>query len=123
KNPDNSYANQIIINALADKFYKIRIKAIDALNLQKANVKKQALPLLKNLIENDEKTLVRAAAIDALSTTRDKENISIFSNALDSKSYAVQASALMALDALDSQLALNKARELEKDSRGNLATA
>ncbi len=123
KSPTNAYASQIITSALEDKFHKIRIKAIDALAAQKASNKKQMLPTLKNIIRNDEKTLVKAAAIDALAATTDKAHLPVYIDALNSKSYAVQASALVAIRQHDAQLALTKAQQLEADARGALAVA
>src|SRR5690606_14573448 len=77
--------------------------------------------ILKNIIKNDEKTLVKAAAIDALASLEDKTHLPLFLDALQSRSYAVQASALSAIHQHAAKLALSKAQELQSDARGALA--
>lgn len=123
KDINNTDAQKIILSSLSDKFYKIRIKSIDAVMFQTTYVKAQSLPILRNIIKTDEKTAVQAAAIEALANAREEEDISIYKEALNSPSYAVQAAALLAVAQHDSVFALTKARELEKDSRGALAAA
>jgi aminopeptidase N len=123
KNSNDAIAQSIIQNALKDKYYKIRIKAIDALKLDQASVKTKALPVLKNLAKADEKTLVQAAAITALASLKDNTNEMLFKEALKSKSYAVQGAALQALAATNKKEALQLAKSLEQDSRGPLSVA
>jgi aminopeptidase N len=123
KNSSEAIAQTIIQNALKDKYYKIRIKAIDALKLDQASVKNKSLPILKNLAKADEKTLVQAAAITALSSLKDNTNELLFKEALKSKSYAVQGAALQALAITNKKDALQLAKSLEQDSRGPLSVA
>ncbi len=120
---DDAIAQSIIQNALKDKYYKIRIKAIDALKLDQASVKTKALPVLKNLAKADEKTLVQAAAITALASLKENTNEMLFKEALKSKSYAVQGAALQALATTNKKEALQLAKSLEQDSRGPLSVA
>ncbi len=121
KAPSDELAQEIIIAATADQFYKLRIDAIEALDLSKKEIKSKALHILKNLISNDEKTLVRAAAISSLANLKDKSIDAINKEALKSKSYAVQAAALGAIAKYDKMTALSIAQQLEEDSRGPLA--
>ncbi|MRX48012.1 M1 family aminopeptidase [Pedobacter puniceum] len=123
KNSSEAIAQTIIQNALKDKYYKIRIKAIDALKLDQASVKNKSLPILKNLAKADEKPLVQAAAITALSSLKDNTNELLFKEALKSKSYAVQGAALQALATTNKKDALQLAKSLEQDSRGPLSVA
>ncbi len=115
-------SNQIIQNALQDTAYKIRIRAIEALNLQKASHRSFGIPILKKMAESDPKNIVRAAAIDALAQTKDKSFNSLFISSLYANSYAIQSAALSALTLQNFNMALIKARELEKDAEGSLAS-
>lgn len=119
KKPTDDIAKQIINNALKDKFYKIRIKAIEAVDSGNKNVATS----LKYIINNDEKTLVKAAAITALAETKEKEYESLYKEALKSKSYAVQGAALSALTFINPKEALAVANNLEIDSKGPLSVA
>ncbi|WP_304064340.1 M1 family metallopeptidase [Pedobacter glucosidilyticus] len=123
KNSSDATAQAIIHSALNDKYYKIRIKAIDALKLNQSSVKAKALPVLKNLVKTDEKTLVQAAAITALASLKDSSHETLFKEALKSKSYAVQGAALAALAATNKKEAIILAKTLEQDSRGPLSVA
>ena len=115
-------SNQIIQNALQDASYKIRMRAIEALNLQKTSHRSFGIPILKKMAESDPKNIVRAAAIDALAQTKDKSFNSLFTAALQANSYAIQSAALSALTLQNFNTALIKARELEKDAEGSLAS-
>ncbi|ADY54119.1 Peptidase M1 membrane alanine aminopeptidase [Pseudopedobacter saltans DSM 12145] len=116
-------STQIIQNALQDPSYRIRIKAIESLNLQKTSHRGFAINTLKKLAEEDPKNLVRTAAIDVLARTRDKNFTKLFVSALNENSYAIQSAALSALTALNFNLALENARKLEKDAEGSLTSA
>lgn len=121
-NLTDKYANQIIQNGLQDSSYRIRIKAIEALNLQKAAHRSFGIPILKKIAENDPKNIVRAAAIETLAKTRDKSFIHLYISSLKANSYAVQSAALTALTTQNFSLALQKARELQQDAAGSLAS-
>lgn len=119
--PSEELAQEIIISATSDKFYKLRIEAIEALDLSKKAIKVKALPILKDIIVNDEKTLAKAAAINAMANLKDSSNDAIYKEALESRSYAVQAAALGAIAKYDKVTALALAQKLEEDSRGPLS--
>jgi aminopeptidase N len=117
-------ANQkIIIAALKDKYYGLRIKAIKALNLTNDDVRTAAQPILVSLAQTDDNTLAKAAAIATLGKLKASGNITLFKQALGSESYAVQGAALTALSLLDPAQALQSAKALEKDNKGALTTA
>ena len=113
----------VIIAALKDKYYGLRIKAIRALNMKNDDIQKAALPVLTSLAQSDENTLVRAAAINVLAKLKSRDNLTMFKQGLKSESYAVQGAALNGIDLLDPAQALDVAKGFEKDNRGALTTA
>jgi aminopeptidase N len=116
-------AQKVMIAALKDKYYGLRIKAIKALNMSNDDVHNAALPVLASLAQTDENTLVRAAAITALGKLKASGNMDIFKQALSSQSYAIQGAALTAINLLDPAQALTLAKGFEKDNKGALTQA
>ncbi|EHQ25457.1 M1 family metallopeptidase [Mucilaginibacter paludis] len=119
----NPAAQKILLAALKDKYAGLRIKAISAINLSNPTVRNAALPILTDLIKNDEKTLVKAAAIDALVPLHNFDNLPLFKAAIGSQSYAIQAAALTGIGTLDPADALKIAKDFEKDNNDALAEA
>ena len=117
---DNKLNRTIVIAALKDKYYGLRIKAIKALNLNNNEVRAEALPVLTSLAQTDENTLVRAAALTMLAGLKDQTYLALFKQSLNSQSYSVQAAALNGLNDLNPDEAFQAAKGLEKDSRGAL---
>jgi aminopeptidase N len=116
-------AQKVMIAALKDKYYGLRIKAIKALNMSLDEIHNAALPVLTSLAQTDENTLVRAAALSALGKLKMAGNMDIFKQALKSQSYAVQGAALAAINQLDPKQALALAKSYEKDNEGALTQA
>lgn len=114
---------KIIIAALKDKYYGLRIKAIRALNMKNDDIHNAALPVLTSLAQSDENTLVRAAAMNLLAKLKLQDNMAMFKQGLKSESYAVQGAALNGIDQLDPAQALELAKGFEKDNSGALTTA
>jgi len=113
----------VVIAALKDKYYGLRIKAIKALNMSNDDVRNAALPILTSLAQTDDNTLVRAAALSVLGKLKASGNMDIFKQALNSQSYAVQGAALNAIGLLDGPQALTLAKGFEKDNKGALTQA
>lgn len=113
-------AQKIILAALKDKYYGLRIKAIRALNMKNDDIHNAALPILTSLAQTDENTLVRAAALTSLGKLKAQGNMDIFKQALKSESYAIQGAALNGINQLDPAQALPLAKEFEKDNKGAL---
>jgi len=116
-------AQKVMIAALKDKYYGLRIKAIKALNMTNDDIHNAALPVLTSLAQTDGNTLVRAAAIATLGKLKASGNMNIFKQALNNQSYAVQGAALTAISLLDPAQALTLAKSLEKDNKGALTQA
>ncbi|WP_345328869.1 M1 family metallopeptidase [Mucilaginibacter defluvii] len=116
-------AQKIIIAALKDKYYGLRIKAINAANMANDEVRNAAQPVLMDIARNDNNNNVKAAAITVLGKLKASGMIKIFRDGLQSQSYAVQGASLNALAQLEPAEALKAAKSLEKDSKGALSTA
>jgi aminopeptidase N len=116
-------AQKVLIAALKDKYYGLRIKTIKALNMTNDDVRNAAQPILASLVQTDDNTLVRAAAITTLGKLKAQGNMNLFKQALNSQSYAVQAAALTAINLLDPAQAVQLGKGLEKDNTGVLTTA
>lgn len=111
----NPSALKSIIAALDDPYFKLRVKAIEMLDLKNEEIKNKAIDKLKYLAQYDDKTLVKAAALRALSRLESSEFIDIFKKALISPSYAVQSAALDYLMIYDKQEAIQRARKLDDE--------
>jgi aminopeptidase N len=112
---DNPAARAIVMAALKDKFYGIRIAAINGLKLDNAAVAKAAAPELRKLAATDADNHVRAAALVALGKLKDKKDSKLATAALSSQSYGIQGAGLQALGDIDAPMALTRAKALETD--------
>lgn len=113
-------ARKVMLAALKDKYYGLRMLAIRNINLGSDEVKQAALPELTNIAQQDQNNTVKAAAIIALGKLKNLADLVLFKNALNSQSYAVQGAALNALAAQNPDDALRLAKGLEKDNKGAL---
>ncbi len=120
---DDAGAQKLMIAACNDKFFRLQIKAITALNMENEAMKKAATPVLTELAKNSKHSLVQAAAINALAQLKDAANLALFRQALKSQSYSVQGAALTGMSDIDPKSALDLAKSFEKDSKGSLSQA
>ncbi|TWI94589.1 aminopeptidase N [Mucilaginibacter frigoritolerans] len=116
-------AQKVMIAALKDPYYGLRIKAIRALNMTNDDIHNAALPVLASLAQTDDNTLVRAAAISVLGKLKASGNLDIFKQAVTSQSYAIQGAALTAINLLEPTQALTLAKGFESDNKGALTIA
>ena len=116
-------AQKVLIAALHDKYYRLQIKAINALDMSNDAIHNAALPVLASLAQTDVNTLVRAAAITVLGNLKASGNMDIFKQALNSQSYAIQGAALTAIGQLDPAEALKLAKGFESDNKDALTQA
>lgn len=91
--------------ALNDKYYGIRILAIEKIDISNAAAG-PALQTIEKLAKEDPKTLVQAAAIKKLEVTKNVKYLPLYIQAMESKSYSVKGSALEALYGLDKNSAM-----------------
>ncbi|WKS96000.1 M1 family metallopeptidase [Riemerella columbina] len=101
KHKDNVTAQKLLLAALKDPFFRIRIQALNALDLANAAEAKLYASEVERLAQNDDKTLVKAAAIIALSKTKNKKYLPIYEKSINSPSNAVKASTLAAIAQTD----------------------
>ena len=102
KNADkNPAALKTLVAALKDPFFRIKIQALDALDLTNADEAKLALSEVEKLAQNDSKTLVQAAAISALVKTKNPKYLPWFEKNMSAVSNAVKASSLAGIANLD----------------------
>ena len=122
KKQEDKNAFNAIENALNDSSYKIRILALQNIDLINKFSKKAAIEKIMEVANSDKKTLVQAAAIETLGKLTDPELKSIFEKALKSKSYSVLGKGVVAMYYIDKQLAINKSKEFPDEVRQILAT-
>ncbi|MBW3519708.1 M1 family metallopeptidase [Flavobacterium sp. NKUCC04_CG] len=82
-----------LVAALSDHNDGIRALAINNLNLTSPAIVEAVVPLLKNIVRNDLKTLVQAQAIIALNQAGEFDE-DLFDTAAKSKSFRVQSAAI-----------------------------
>jgi aminopeptidase N len=116
--PAEAAARGVLLAGLNDKFYGLRVLAIQSLNLENAALRKAAAPTLRKLATSDKETVVQAEALMALAKLKEKRDEKLFAQKLKSESYAVQAGALRALATLNPANALTQAKALEADNSG-----
>ena len=121
---DDHRALDLMKTALKDKYYGLRAYTLQKLYLQLDSVKKPVEPILADMAENDSKTIVRADAIAALGKYKKDSYKPLFLKAINDSSYSIAGSALVALGAIDTVTALNKARSFAgQHVKGELSDA
>jgi len=110
------------VGALEDVSYKLRILALQKIDLINKFSKKDAIRKIMEIANNDSKTLVQAEAINTLGKLTDPELKPIFEKGLQSKSYSVLGKALVSMYYIDKQAAIVKSKELPDEVRKILAT-
>jgi len=117
-------AQKILIAGLKDKYYGLRIKAIQAIGKSTAALYLAGLPILTDLAIHDPSNLARAEAITQLGKRKTPANFEMFKQAVQSSnSYAVQSAALEAIWLQDPSSSISLAKPYENDSKGKLTQA
>lgn len=111
-----------VSDAMNDDNYKIRILALENIDLINKWSKKNVIERIKLIANQDKKTLVQAAAIETLGKLIDPELKPIFDKALTSESYNVLGKALVGMYYLDKGLAIRKSKELPLEVKNIIAT-
>ena len=119
---DDKDAFEAMVAAFNDESYQIRMLALQQIDLINKFAKRDAIQKIKELANNDPKTLVQAEAISTLGKLTDPELKPIFLKALESKSYSVLGKALVSMYYIDRDLAIKKSKELPDEVRKILAT-
>lgn len=118
-NPKEPAARKILLKALKDPYYGLRIAALKAIDLTDPAV----INAITQNAETDTNTLARAEAIKIVGKLKNPQSLPVFEKAMTSPSYAVEAAGLLAINEIDQTRALQWAQKLEKNSRGALTAA
>ena len=121
KKQDDKEAFKAVVSAMDDSSYKIRVLALENVDLINKFSKKDAIRKIIQMAKQDNKTLVQAAAIETLGKLTDPELKQIFVEGLESKSFAVLGKSLVAMYYVDQNLAIKKSKELLDEVRKILA--
>ena len=122
KKQEEKKAFNAVAAAMNDQSYKIRILALQKIDLINKFSKKNTIDKIKEIANFDKKTMVQAVAIETLGKLTDPELKPIFIKALESQSYSVIGKALIAMYYVDKQLAIDRSRKLPDEIRKILAT-
>ena len=114
ENQSDEIAFKTLNKALNDKYYGLRILAIDKIDISMANSAK-TIKTIEDLAINDKKTLVQAKAISKLELLEDAKYLPIFKKGLQSNSNAVKEISLKALIKMDKEAAFEFARTFDND--------
>ncbi|HEX4851064.1 MAG TPA: M1 family aminopeptidase, partial [Puia sp.] len=121
---DNVKAIELLKAAVHDRYYELRIYALNSLDLDKQNIKDIFEPIIFGLAQKDSSALVRAKAIELLGKYNKPTYKSLFLQAVNDSSYSVAGSALSALSALDPVEAADLAQKfISQPAKGNLLSA
>ncbi|MBI1343801.1 MAG: M1 family peptidase [Terrimonas sp.] len=112
KQKNDPKALNLLTTALHDPFAGLRNLSISQLDLKNDKVKASVEPILLDLAKNDQKSTVRANAINALGTYEKKEYEPLFTKAVNDSSYSVSGNALQALSKIDEPAALQLAKKI-----------
>lgn len=122
--PADPVAQQIMLAALKDKYYGLRLKTLNSTDLSNASLSAAALPVILQLAKTDDNNLVKAAAISVIGNSASAEqHTALFEDGLKSTSYAVSGAALGAINNLKPEVAFAKAKVFEKDTQGGLTNS
>lgn len=108
-------AAKLLAAALKDPFFRIRIQALELVDLSNPEQMKALGADVEKLASNDPKTLTQAAAIAALAKTKDKKYLSLFEKGMGAVSNAVKGSSLGGILAVDPSKANSLADKIDLD--------
>lgn len=111
----NPAVTKLLAAALKDPFFRVRIKALELVDLSNPEQLKALGTEIEKLASNDPKTLTQAAAIAALAKTKDKKYLPLFEKGMSAVSNAVRGSSLGAILAIDPLKANSLADKIDLD--------
>lgn len=122
KNTNDAAAYNLLVKALDDPFYALRIMAL--MGLGKTTPDAAAVDKIESLSKSDDHAVVKAAAIDVLGKLKNEKYKAFFLKSAKDSSYSVAGAALEALALLDGKQAFEVANSLSKDvNKGRLLSA
>ena len=112
---------QILLAGLKDPSGDLRALSIDGLNLEDAQIRTAALPILLQLAKTDKDTEVKAAAISKLAETGDQSYKELMVASTKDRSYRVIAAGISGLAKLAPQESLTALATLDQDTKTHIA--
>ncbi|WP_250255412.1 M1 family metallopeptidase [Chryseobacterium sp. Marseille-Q3244] len=106
---------KLLAAALKDPFFRVRIQALELVDLSNPEQMKALGAEVEKLASNDPKTLTQAAAIAALAKTKDKKYLPLFEKGMGAVSNAVKRSSLGAILTNDPSKANSLADKIDLD--------
>ena len=120
----DNQGEQVVLAALSDPFWQIRVLAIEKSGRLSDERKQLGINLIKNLATKDSTSAVRAAALTFLAENLPEEEIKAMLATVFEKelSYTVLSVALQALAVVDTEAAMAQATKMEKDESSQMIT-
>ena len=114
---DTPKGQQLILDALKDPFWKMREIAIEKAAFLTEENKKNGIELIKGLLRRDENSAVRAQAVNFLAEnlTPIEATIALKDHLLEELSYKVISSAIIALNQVNHEAAVEAIKMYEND--------
>ncbi|KQS93065.1 M1 family metallopeptidase [Chryseobacterium sp. Leaf394] len=109
----NPAATKLLAAAIKDPYFRVRMKALEMIDLSNPEQMKAMGTEVEKLASNDPKTLVQAAAIAALAKMKDKKYIPLFEKGVSAVSNAVKANSVGAILAIDPSKAASYAEKID----------
>ncbi|WP_288436247.1 M1 family metallopeptidase [uncultured Chryseobacterium sp.] len=106
-------AIKLLAAALKDPFFRVRIKALELIDLSNPEQMKALGAEVEKLAASDPKTLTQAAAISALGKTKDKKYLPLFEKGAGAVSNAVKGSSMGAILSIDPSRASGLAGKID----------
>ncbi len=121
----NAATDEMILAALNDPFWEIRATAMERYEKISADKKPIALEKIKDLATNDPKSDVRVQGLNVLSTllTSEETKTLCLDRIKNDKSYNVQSIALMSLNKVSPETAIQEATKLQSDNNSKITLA
>ncbi|UOQ82369.1 M1 family metallopeptidase [Hymenobacter sp. 5414T-23] len=116
-------ARALLVSALNDKYTGLRLTALSGLKLDDKAVQKAAAPVLRRQLAQEKNNNNQAAILLALAQLKEKKDSKLFTQSLNSQSYAVQGAALRGLAGVQPATALARAKALQDDTHGAISNA
>ena len=121
---DNLSAREMMLSALRLPNFYVRKYAADNIYADDSFSWVKTIPLLQEIILNDNKAVVRSAAVRKLGTIKNSKSLrSTFESATADSSYTVEAEALKALSQANSEAALRICARMEDDQNTQIQNA
>jgi aminopeptidase N len=122
KNLKEPAAYNLLVKALGDPYYRIRLRAMT--NLGSAKLDDATISKLEAIAKNDDHAVAKAGAIDVLAKLKKDTYKDFFAKATRDSSYSIAGAALEALGQIDGQQAFTISKQLMKDeNKGRLVVA